>query len=311
MPSRSFIWAIIVFWLATAGWLFYTEFVPRFRPNQPPRFYHFDFADEVRNNPNKWFVYQDRKAIGEPINESKDKIGTGDTKQERNKHNFTLATEFLFSKLHIPAPQVKAKVTKITDRVRVSLEEELQEIDTTLAVEIELAKNRIPISGSVSLKGKVEDGVFTPEVKVEGFQEYAWLFRKLLSAGPVPMPRGQSFMNPMHPLSRIPGLWEGQHWHMPQVDLLGSTFKSSLDLLPFVEKQAPSLYADVTAQVLHRKEGDFPCLVIDYRRKPGEDVEVRTWVRKSDSLVLRQEATLQGLTLQGMRLVLDRGVLPK
>jgi hypothetical protein len=308
MPPRSFIWAILVFWAATTGWLFYREFVPRFRPNQPPRFFHFDFADEVRSSPIRWFVYKDNKAIGDPINEKADRIGSGVTQQERTPRNFKLTSEFIFTKLHIPVPgSGKLQVIRTSDAFQVGLEEELQAMTSTVVCVAELGK--ISRSIAFSLAGKVENEIFTPEVKIRGLEGLEWVFRPLLAFDPVQMPARESFLNPMHPLEKVPDLWEGQHWRMPRSDLLGNACKSSLaKMIALGQTRSPYLDADVTAHVLHRGDGAFPCLVIDYR-EPGEDeVVVRTWVRKSDHMVLRQEAVEQTL---GMRLVMDRGVISK
>ena len=41
---------------------------------------------------------------------------------------------------------------------------------------------------------------------------------------------------------------------------------------------------------------EVACLVIEYR-EPGKDVSARTWVRKSDGLVLQQEANHLGFAM--------------
>src|SRR5262249_4818339 len=156
-------------------------------------------------------------------------------------------SEFVFKKLHIPvAKSGKLRITKFTDMFQVGLEEELQEMASTVSCQLELEKILQPIE--LSLKGRVENEIFTPRVNVYGLEGYEWLFRHLLAFDPVKVSAGDSFINPMHPLDKVPNLREGQHWRMNRIDLLGNAFKSSLAKIPLLGRTAPAyLDADVTA----------------------------------------------------------------
>jgi hypothetical protein len=327
MPPRSFVWAIVVFWLATAGWLFYREFVPRFRANQPPRFYKYDYADEVRNAPLRWFVYKDKRALGAPIKEMEDRIGSGTTQLQRAARAFRVISDFDLPKLELVDPKLvrvvggnfQIKVKRIKEMFQVGLEEELQEQAALVVMEINESK------GTKSIifyqEGKVEGDSFDSKLQILKVKTGGKIEEQVLNArlplralpGPdvltiplpsVPVSPRQSFLNPMHPLDKVPDLWESQHWQMPLSDPLGDAIKS---LGSWNDIRMRSLFADVTAQTLHRGDHPEECLVIDYR-DPSEDHKLvaRTWVRKSDHLVLRQEAAYEGT-----RLVMDRGLISK
>ena len=49
MPARPLLLAILFFWVATTGWLFYKELWPHLRSGQPPP-YTIDLADEARRD---------------------------------------------------------------------------------------------------------------------------------------------------------------------------------------------------------------------------------------------------------------------
>ena len=54
--------------------------------------------------------------------------------------------------------------------------------------------------------------------------------------------------------------------------------------------------AEVAAETLSWRNQEVPCFRIDYR-EPGKRVTARTWVRRQDGLVLRQEAEHLGKEL--------------
>jgi hypothetical protein len=140
----------------------------------------------------------------------------------------------------------------------------------------ELFKSR-PIKAT--LEGQVQNRLLslrwsdsTPEVDLPGFATTQVSGRT-------------GMLIPLHPLERISGLRAGEHWRVPL-----------LDPSPIASLQGGAFlrYADavVVEDELKRRSGSTPCVVIEYG---GADaVPMRTWVRKSDGIVLRQDANLFG-----------------
>src|SRR5262245_48420368 len=65
MPPRHFTIAIVAFWVAMSGWLFYRDLWPWLRPGGPPP-YVIDLVDEARfrESRNRWIVFQKGHDIG-------------------------------------------------------------------------------------------------------------------------------------------------------------------------------------------------------------------------------------------------------
>jgi hypothetical protein len=128
---------------------------------------------------------------------------------------------------------------------------------------------------------------------------------------PVAVSRRGSVFNPRQPVNKLRGLRPGQRWRMPMVDPVTDTLRAAASqAVPgFKFPDLPVLQAEVLSTVqilplLHQKSmkkdpapnprrSGVPCLVIQYT---GDDISARTWVRQSDGLVLRQEATQHGDT---------------
>src|SRR5690606_35614529 len=62
MPPRLAAIAIVVFWLATMGWMFYRETWPHLGADKAPPLY-FDMGDEVERHI-RWSIWRDGKNIG-------------------------------------------------------------------------------------------------------------------------------------------------------------------------------------------------------------------------------------------------------
>jgi hypothetical protein len=106
----------------------------------------------------------------------------------------------------------------------------------------------------------------------------------------------------LHPANRINGVRRGQHWRIPLVDpLLDSVFATmqkvpELQVLQVLLSRGTGprfLDADVlkTTQTILRNGQEEVCLVIESR---GDQMTAHTWLRETDGLVLRQDATFLG-----------------
>jgi hypothetical protein len=310
MPPRSFVWAIFVFWLATAGWLFQRALLPRLRPENRPQFFRFQHADEVRPSNARWQIYRDHQKIGSAL-PNQQQIGSGESAVHRLKHGFRLSCELKFreqdqqlvildlsSAAFLPLPFKKVKLTELKSAFDVTVKGELRAMTAEALMPLDDGNQQI----TFSLSGKVREGVFTSAFRVTGL---GGLPGKPITLEPVDVAPGECFINPMHPLDKIWDLREGQHWRMPLSDPLAEAVRGMLAKWPVVKELLPRTAAyydaDVTSRVLRWSKGDYDCWVIDYREPGQSQVVARTWVRKSDNSVLRQEAAQHG-----SRLVMDR-----
>jgi len=150
--------------------------------------------------------------------------------------------------------------------------------------------------------GEVCSGLFYPRLRVSGVGR---TLRQSFTLDPVEVSAEESFLNPMHPLKEVRGLYQGQHWRMRLVDPLEDALSALLaKYLPGINMRVRYLEADVTAADLSLEGREVACWVIDYREPGKKAILARTWVRRKDGAVLRQEAAFQG-----NRLVMERGLV--
>jgi hypothetical protein len=319
MPPRYLGWAIVAFWLATSGWLFYREILPRFLDDQPT-FFQPDYEDEVRVALTRWVVYQDSRKLGSATR-PEDRVGSGTTQQQRQGHSFLLSSELKLNKLKVAACRLD---TLITSAYEFGLERDLRGLDAKVVLRevavteaskgladkaLEAIRQWLPLEASMG--GRVRGNEFIPrfELTVRKTQKVA-----LPALDPVRLPAGGSFMNPMHPFDKIHGLSAGKGWRMPLVDPLADALAASLVkafpplqwALSNSDVQIRFLDARVRAARLSWEGGEQDCLVIEYTDPRWKNMVAQTWVRASDHRVLRQEAAFLN-----SRLVMERGPVGK
>jgi hypothetical protein len=279
MPPRLFTLAVVVFWLATSGWLFYRELWPKLRPGEPPP-YTIDLVDEARQHttPILWSVYRGQKKIG--------KARTWVTYRESDD-TFELHGAMDQVELYRIA-LVSVMVQHAANMYRIGRDGELREMTT----DIVLTVPRLDLKAKAHFDGQVHGRRFA----AQGWMEFAG-DKKDVNIDPVPLSTYGAVLNPLQPVNRIQGLRPGQHWRMPLLDPLSDAVAATLPGMPSGPRV---LNAAVLPEIqrLAWDDQDVPCLVIEYT---GEgDFSARTWVRESDGLVLRQEAR------QGEVLILQR-----
>jgi hypothetical protein len=273
MPSRPLILAILAFWLATTTWLIYREILPGLQSGEPPP-YSIDLADEVSAQSISWRALQDGKDIGTVLTQVR----------RQPDHTFALDADFKADRLNLLGVEVK----NLRSRYTVTRGGDLRELSIMLkflfrgqAIELGIA-------------GKVEQGVFSPALAVEGIDVQRTPLPKL---NPVPVAGHGNILNPLHPLNRLRGLRAKQRWIQPVVDPLMMSV-SSLIAPPPVRQ----LEAEVDSSALFWNEAEVLCWRIDYRER-ADKVAARTWVRREDGLVLQQEASHAGRELVLQRIV--------
>jgi hypothetical protein len=276
MPPRHVTLAIVAFWLAMSGWLFYRDLWPRLRPGDPPP-YVIDLVDEARfrESRNHWVVLENGKDIGY-ANTWVDYRQSDDT--------FRLNGEF---KIRTPDGRGDPRV-EVQSWYRVTRTGELREIDAQVKMRPGFAGLSFPVEGSVN--GQVRDGKLVLRCRIP-------LFSVDKELDPVSVAERGSVLTTMQPLNRIHGLRAGQHWQI-------ALFDPASAILPTANPKPRILSAEVVTGDLEIPPArpDFPalvipCFVINYE---GTDSRARTWVRQSDSTVLQQEASFgnEQLTLR-------------
>lgn len=268
MPSRPLTWAIIVFWLATTGYMFYREVLRWALADAPPPI-AFELADEVGSQLVNWKVSQKAEPIGRATSQV----------HRRPDRTFQLVSEFTFDRLSI-ANQLDVRKITVVDRV--TPEGELRGLAVKIKAwprEKNLVHDLLPeLTGEI--RGRVEDG----HLRVKFFLNDQEL--TLFTPAPVPVPKDRNVLNPMRLQNKMPGLRVGQRWRVPGMDPLAA-------VIPDVGLSVPKLEAEVFADERAWNGETFACYRIDVN-EPGKKVTGRTWVRRKDALVLHLEMELHG-----------------
>jgi hypothetical protein len=308
MPPRSVTLAILAFWLATLGWFCHHELWPRLRPGQKPP-YTIDLAQEVSGSGGQrhWEIFYNGITIG---------TATTWVGHRRDDDTYELNTHCFFHKFGFPVnvPLVgrlgDLDVQTMESMYRVTRDGDLCEVDADVVAafralparehrgadgepEVRPPDPAAAIKGHV--KGAVKDGTFAPLWRVES----PLVGRQELHSDPVEVATGHSMLSPLQPWNRLLDVQEDKRWHIrlfdPLMDSVGTLLPGNARAVRVRELEAGVLQG---TQDLTWNNAEVPCLVIEYR---GDDITGRTYVRKSDGLVLRQE-----MTRQDHRLALER-----
>jgi hypothetical protein len=262
MPPRPLTLAILAFWLATTGWLVYSDLWPRWQPGQPPPFV-IDLADEARNSHGVWWTL----------------IRNG-----REECKVVTSIEYM------PADDLFELRTRLTDGKRnSSLPVNFRNLSLTVRVNRDgywrslsaTFRPHLPTAGPetdplVGVEGTVEAGRLTLRVQSDDL-DFDHTFP------PVAVQQHGTLLNPLMPLNRLPDVRPGQRWRVPLVVPLGGTFSLSEGPVQFLDAEVQS-----EPESLEWKQQPVPCHVIAYR---GDDVHGHTWVSQVDGLVLKQAIT--------------------
>jgi hypothetical protein len=248
----------------------YREVLPAFQTGEPPPFI-IDLADEVSAQTITW----EALAQGKPAGTARTKVS------HRADRPFDLVSDFHPTNLRLLGIDVK----RVHSSYAVTRAGDLRELEATVTVNVFAGADAI----EVGVRGKVDQRMFTPEIRFAGLDLKGFPLPKL---EPVPVSGRGSVLNPLHPLNRLKGLHDGQRWVQPVLDPLVVVVYSLIGKEPPLHR----LYAEVTPGTLSWHGQDVACWQIGYS-EPGQRASARTWVRRSDGLVLRQEANHAGLDL--------------
>jgi hypothetical protein len=284
MPPRWLSLAIIVFWLAANGWLFWDEAWPYLLPGQPPP-YTVDLLQEAEKlrPEDRWVVTQNGQKVF-LARTSFHKVGADEVEATASYvHQRGMRDQAQVRAFGKPV----AKIKEMRSRYRLRISEHHGELQSvTFEAEGDLFP---PLGGKLpfkaSLGGDVEGGRLAPRLRVEG------LNKPLDHPLPeVEVTRRGSVLMPLHPPDRLRGLRPGQRWRQPVLDPLMESVRRMV-VLPMGD--GPRFLAARVRrepETLTYRRQEVPCLVIDYE---GEE-KAHTWLDQRTGLVLRHEAEMFG-----------------
>jgi hypothetical protein len=271
MPSRFLVVVILAFWLAVLGWFACWDVWPRLHPGEQP--YTIDLSREVtpEDGPLKWTVY--RNGI---------KVGGANTwvLYHRKDDTYSVHAKYFFHDFKVSLGPLEGEITGLDSTYRVTQDGKLRE------VHVEGSGNLHGLIEQIQLRvdGTVENGRFASHWKVT-----APLMKQEFSPDPIELASNHSMLSPMQPWNRLYDVQENRTWRLVLFDPLADSLQA---LLPLGRVELKELDAGVL-----QGTDDLPwqghtetCLKIEYR---GKDLLAYTWIRKSDGLVLRQEAFRQ------------------
>jgi hypothetical protein len=263
---------ILALWLATTGWLFYRDLWPRLLPDEPPPF-TIELADEVSEQKIYWKLFENGADKGYAFSW---------VQYRPDDDTFDVSSEFkLFSKGRGGKDGQGNPDQIVESAYRVTRTGELRRVQAQVSI--------TTLGIRAKITGRVDGPWLRPHLRLASPS-----FEMDQDLKPVAVSRRGSVLNPLQPLNRIQGLRPGQRWRVPLIDPL----EEALSAFMHRSVDPGSLDAEVLPQPEtltwgSRKHTDA-CQVIAYR---GEDYQARTWVRASDGLVVRQEATHHGVTM--------------
>lgn len=274
MPSRLVTTMIILFWMATTGWLVYRELGARFRQGEAPLF-TIDLTDEVGANSVNWTVLQQ----GE-------RVGSGATQVKRKDHRtFEFTAEFRLDRFKILL--LTLGKAKMLGTYTVTEEGRLLQATANLKADLSVLGQVLP--AELDFQGTIDDSQMHPTFKLFAFGQEI----KVPKLEPFAVPDSGRILNPMHLVHKISGLRAGQTWTIPLMDPLRAV-PSLAERLPGKDLIVNNVQAEVKADTMDWHGSRTPCFKIEYS-KPGEKPMAETWVRRQDSVVLKQWASYEGI----------------
>lgn len=261
MPPRLITGAILAFWLTMTGWLLYREVVPAMLAEVSPS-YMPDFTEELSTPIVAWNIIYNGERAGS-ANSRITKVGQG----------FEFRTILNFNEKLPPFEQVDT-MNRVTDDGKL------------LALDYKFVLANV---ATFEIKGKIMNQNLEPHVFVNGVET------KMLDLGKIEIAQQGNFVSTLSLVNRLRYLHEGQTWKVNSFDP-SSTIKKLGGGDFFKMFAVAPLIAQVKTGTLHWDDRDIACYKIEYH-EAGKDVAARTWARKLDGLVLRQEASLFGMNM--------------
>ena len=268
---------IVVFWLATTGWLVYREILPNWRSGEAPPF-TIDLADEAQLK-----IQRIRWTILRADEDGEKPIGRARTWVDYRAADDTFELHSQIEQLRLGSGLIVVKVPEFASNYGVSRDGDLREMSAKVTASV------VGLEVKTRVNGAVREQRFWPHLSIE---TTGWGPHEL-DLDPVAVSTHGTVLNPLHPVNRLRGLRPGQRWRMPLVDPMADALRALVAKeLPATKVGPRFLDAEVlpALQSLTWSGAEVPCLVISYHGEDG--FSARTWVREQDGLVLRQQAEL-------------------
>jgi hypothetical protein len=285
MPSRFLVVVIVAFWLAVLGWFACWDVWPRLHPGEQP--YTIDLSREVtsENTPRHWKVFRNGERAGD---------ARSWVTYNREDDAYEVFAKYHLDKFDLSLGRLHGRITSLDSTYRVSRDGKLRAVDVQGAGDLLglVEEIKLHVTGRVQ-----DDGMFAShwEIEIPGA-------RHEFSPDPIELATNHSMLSPMQPWNRLYDVQENRTWRLRLFDPLADSLRGLLNLgrVDLEELDAGVLQGTDDLPWNNRTE---TCLKIEYR---GKDLLAYTWVRKSDGLVLRQEAFRQRDTPQEEHLTLER-----
>ncbi len=309
MPSRPVVVFILLFWLAVLGVVVSRDVLPRYFGDAPAA-PAFGPEDELSQPTVEWTIHR-----GLPKQTADEPIGKMTSRTEYLKADNSFRYENRYRGVKFTQYGMELHIPTATTTLRIDRDGRLKEQSLRGTAEVELPRllgAGQKLTATVEANGVVRDGFLVGSATLT--------VPDLLSEPsvgtftPVPVPDGQ-VLNPLMPLDRLRDVVPGRHWVVQQVDplrdALGELLVKGLQEelakrgggkkkpVPVTLPKAPELIARVLTDpvTLDRPGGPVSCWVIEYTAE-NPPILARTYVRRDDGRVLRQEATSQGERLR-------------
>lgn len=307
MPPRWLGSLIVLFWLATTGWLFWHDLWPKWRPGEPPPFQIDDVEEVQHKNDTPMHVFwnvERQEGTHEPYPVFSAK--TWVAHNEEDVYTFNARLDATKDPRHRPfyvGKIFRFRIDNIISAYRVNREGQLRALEAMVTVRPDWEKSsplgeifRLPPAPAQNdpLSQQIELSIWG-EVRARQFFAHCRAKSKLVEQPmqfdlpAVDVSYTGSVLMPLHPVNHIRGLRLGQSWHQPLVDPLRDAFAA----LPGFSGGVHWLNARVLPQpeMLKQDKGEISCLVIEYTNDENEPMG-RTWVEQDSERVQQQEAIL-------------------
>ncbi|MBY0459211.1 MAG: hypothetical protein K2V38_17920, partial [Gemmataceae bacterium] len=288
MPPRVAVAGILVFWLATTGYVVKRDVWPRlFGSGAPP--VAIELADEAKQNvPARWTILRNGQKVGRLTTLMKYHDAT-------DEFQFT----YRYTDLKLEQGGLSLVFSEVVADVRLTRAGDLKEEHVTGKAAVRMQELELFRAG-IEVRGVVRDGVLTGRAELKN-DEIA-LLNVADDLDPIPVPNGTP-LNPMQPVNRLSQVWGEKRWVVhesnPLGESLGRLLQKKLAERGFKLPEGPKkdlVIAEVESppQRLTWQGKEVECWVIVYRRA---EPFARTCVQVKDGKVLRQEAAEKGESL--------------
>jgi hypothetical protein len=262
MPSRPVTLGIVIFWLAVTGWMVYRDLWQT--AGEPPSF-TLDLTDEVGAQVVAWEVEHNGRTVGSAV--------TG--VRRRPDRVFELYCTFKPQDFRFRGLTVR----EVAGIYRINPKGALRRLECGATLELFWGLER-----KAEIEGEVAGGALRPLLWRGRDRQAPGRGGESQALPAVEVAANGKALNVLHPVHRLPRLYEGRAWRVPLVDPLVAAAP------PAPQGQTPLVRiadARVSPAPLAWHGEEVVCWRVEYQE--GGRAAMRTWVRADDGTVLRQE----------------------